>query len=315
MLREGIVSADYVPISSDRIKEMRNNNELHTVEALQLSFKNILQINNLQGFDALVKLQSDNNIIEKIENLETLVNLTWIDLSFNNIAVIEGMHTLTKLTDLSLFSNCITRLQGMDTLSSLNVLSVGKNEISSLDEVQYLRRFRNLKMLTLAGNAFPDADYRAFVIAHLSFADWKEGGHLTALDYRLVETFSVSGAVSVSSAREQYQDAMLELADKEKMDSELAVLEQERQATEQVLVVARISGVKTIIGDMLAANPSVDKLRLLPGYDEQVQDLIHEHKTMVDPFITAKGPVVNQREHTMARFECTIVQRREKASA
>ena len=58
-----------------------------------------------------------------------------------------------------------------------------------------LRRFRNLKMLTLAGNAFPDADYRAFVIAHLSFADWKEGGHLTALGYGLVETFSVSGAV------------------------------------------------------------------------------------------------------------------------
>ena len=31
-----------------------------------------------------------------------------------------------------------------------------------------------------------DADYRAFVIAHLSYNDWKGGGHLSYLDYRLV---------------------------------------------------------------------------------------------------------------------------------
>ena len=48
---------------------MRSETEFKKVEALQLSFKNILQIQNLLGFDSLTKLQLDNNIIEKIENL------------------------------------------------------------------------------------------------------------------------------------------------------------------------------------------------------------------------------------------------------
>ena len=43
--------------------------------ALLLSYQNILRIDNLVGFDKLIKLQLDNNIIEKIENLDHLVHL------------------------------------------------------------------------------------------------------------------------------------------------------------------------------------------------------------------------------------------------
>ena len=39
------------------------------VKCLHLSYQNVLKIDNLVGFDKLVKLQLDNNIIEKIENL------------------------------------------------------------------------------------------------------------------------------------------------------------------------------------------------------------------------------------------------------
>ena len=199
-----IVAADYLHVTPERYEEMRSETEFKKVEALQLSFQNILQIQNLVGFDSLTKLQLDNNIIEKIENLGHLTNLTWLDLSFNNIAEIEGLENLTKLTDLSLFANCIRSLKGMDTLENLNLLSLGKNLIPSLDDVLYLRRFRNLKMLTLAGNKMAeDPDYRNFVVAHLSFNDWKTGGHLSYLDYRLVET------PVVAAAREQFQDAML----------------------------------------------------------------------------------------------------------
>ena len=133
LLRGGIVLVDrldYHHLAKDQKDEMRADTEFHQVEALQLSFHNILQIQNLDGFDCLTKLQLDNNIIEKIENLEHLTNLTWLDLSFNNIAVIEGLETLTKLTDLSLFSNCIRSLHNMDSLTNLNMLSVGKNLIS-----------------------------------------------------------------------------------------------------------------------------------------------------------------------------------------
>ena len=42
------------------------------VRCLLLSYQNILKMNNLVGFDKLLKLQLDNNIIEKIENLSHL---------------------------------------------------------------------------------------------------------------------------------------------------------------------------------------------------------------------------------------------------
>ena len=87
------------------------------VQLLRLSYQNILKMDNLVGFDKLIKLQLDNNIIEKIENLSHLTSLTQLDLSFNNISDIAGLDSLTSLTSLSLFSNRITQLGGMDTLS------------------------------------------------------------------------------------------------------------------------------------------------------------------------------------------------------
>jgi len=48
------------------------------VDWLKLSFKNIVRIENLVGFESLKKLQLDNNRIRKIENLDHLTNLTWL---------------------------------------------------------------------------------------------------------------------------------------------------------------------------------------------------------------------------------------------
>ena len=45
------------------------------VKCLLLSYQNILKIDNLVGFDRVVKLQLDNNIIEKIEHLGHLTSL------------------------------------------------------------------------------------------------------------------------------------------------------------------------------------------------------------------------------------------------
>lgn len=42
---------------------------------LALSYKNIIEIDNLSCMEKLTKLQLDNNIICKIQNLDTLVNL------------------------------------------------------------------------------------------------------------------------------------------------------------------------------------------------------------------------------------------------
>ncbi|NXE50710.1 DRC3 protein, partial [Casuarius casuarius] len=167
------------------------------ITELQLSFRNILQIDNLWQFENLTKLQLDNNIIEKIEALESLVHLLWLDLSFNNIEVIEGLDTLVKLQDLSLYSNRISKIEHMDALQDLQIFSIGKNNLAILEDVIYLRRFKNLRTLNLAGNPLCDNEqYAPFTVAHLP--------ELVYLDFKLVSDTMVSNS-AFSSCETGYQ--------------------------------------------------------------------------------------------------------------
>ncbi|NXC83471.1 DRC3 protein, partial [Cercotrichas coryphoeus] len=149
------------------------------VTELQLSFKSILQIDNLWPLENLTKLQLDNNVIEKIEGLQSLVHLVWLDLSFNNIEVIEGLDTLVKLQDLSLYSNRISKIEHMDTLQELQIFSIGKNNLTILEDVVCLRRLKSLRTLNLSGNPLcREEHYTLFVVAHLP--------NLVYLDFKLV---------------------------------------------------------------------------------------------------------------------------------
>ncbi|NWI79977.1 DRC3 protein, partial [Dryoscopus gambensis] len=157
----------------------RENINFQVMTELQLSFKSILQIDNLWPLKNLTKLQLDNNVIEKIEGLESLVHLVWLDLSFNNIEAIEGLDTLVKLQDLSLYSNRISKIEHMDTLQELQIFSVGKNNLTILEDVVYLRKLKNLRTLNLSGNPFCNTEhYTLFVVAHLP--------SLVYLDFKLV---------------------------------------------------------------------------------------------------------------------------------
>ncbi|NXP26692.1 DRC3 protein, partial [Scytalopus superciliaris] len=154
------------------------------VTELQISFKSILQIDNLWQLENLTKLQLDNNVIEKIEALESLVHLVWLDLSFNNIEIIEGLDTLVKLQDLSLYSNRISKIENMDALQELQIFSIGKNNLTNLENVAYLRRLKKLRTLNLSGNPFcDDEQYMLFVVAHLP--------NLVYLDFKLVRDATV----------------------------------------------------------------------------------------------------------------------------
>eukprot|EP00741_Cyanophora_paradoxa_P012849 tig00020629_g12407.t1 len=196
--------------------------EFHEIKALIFSFKNILRVDNLSGLDHLRKLQLDNNIIEKIENLSSLTNLTWLDLSFNNIEKIDGLETLVHLTDLSLFSNKISVVENLDTLTNLQVLSLGNNAIKEMENtVKYLRKFKSLRCLNLAGNPIhKDPEYRNQVLAYVK--------GLTYLDFRLVDE------AAVQAAREALQSELQELEEREAdAEKETQVEEARRQRAVQ----------------------------------------------------------------------------------
>lgn len=150
------------------------------VVSLRLDFQNILRIDSLWQFENLRKLQLDNNIIEKIEGLEHLVHLVWLDLSFNNIEAIEGLDTLVNLEDLSLFNNRITKIDSLDALVKLQVLSLGNNQIGNMMNIIYLRRFKDLRSLSLSGNPIAESeDYKMFICAYLP--------DLVYLDFRRID--------------------------------------------------------------------------------------------------------------------------------
>ena len=68
----------------------------------------------------------------------------------------------------------------------------GRNNISSFDNVMYLRQFKKLRLVNLAGNPIAAAsDYRSYVLSHIK--------DLTYLDYRRVN------AADVAAAMEQHQ--------------------------------------------------------------------------------------------------------------
>lgn len=170
--------------------------------SIDLSFKEITQIDNLQGFTKLLKLKVDNNNISKIQNLEGLRDLKVLDLSFNKIEIIEGLGNLKNLKDLSLFSNLIKSVNGLDACKKIECLSLGKNQISFLTgpngACTYLRKFRELRALGLKGNSvYNQAEYHELIFAYLPT--------LRYLDYKLIKKSKVL------SARERYKDEIRDL--------------------------------------------------------------------------------------------------------
>ncbi|XP_074453446.1 dynein regulatory complex subunit 3 isoform X1 [Larus michahellis] len=230
------------------------------VTELELSFRNILQIDNLWQFENLTKLQLNNNIIEKIEALESLVHLVWLDLSFNNIEVIEGLDTLIKLQDLTLFSNRISKIGHMDTLQELQIFSIGKNNLTTLKDVIYLRRFKKLRTLNLRGNPLcDDEQYMLFVVAHLP--------DLVYLDYKRVSDTTREVAVL------KYQD-LIEPLEREEAQA-LAQLEEEL-AKQKELEYHKAAFVEYLNGSFLfdsmyAEDTEAAKLAYLPGVDDLQQ--------------------------------------------
>jgi len=250
---------------------------------LRLSFKNIFKIDNLQGFEKLTMLCLDNNIIEEIVNLEHLVNLQWLDLSFNNITEIQGMDSLVNLQDLSLYNNSIEKIQGLDNCTKLNCLSIGNNDIRVLDNLMYLRIFKNLRLLNLEGNPVcSDAEYRMYMLAHLK--------NLKYLDYALVHE------ADVVAAKEQYQDELLEIEEKESIEEAAQDREATRKKQSDLLKAANLDVVETLFDDMFKEDTEMTKLKLFPGLTELLENYRDNFNSVSETFKTAGLENLDERQ-------------------
>ncbi len=252
------------------------------IESLALSYLNISEIKNLVGLSALHTLKLDNNTISRIENIDHLVNLTWLDLSFNNIEQIAGLSQLTKLKDVSLFNNAIETIEGLEALTELEVLSLGNNKISDLDNVKELRSFRNLRVLCMDDNpVVHEPEYKMVVLAFLP--------HLRFLDFIMVEESEVL------AAREQYQDDLMEMEEKERMADALAERDRTKAELTAALTAACIDPIETLFDSMFMEDHEMVKLLILPGI-QQLKDDYAEKLTALADDINGDGLAIHERQ-------------------
>jgi len=275
--------------SSDERKE-EDPVRIRELTALRLSFKNILQIDNLVGLLALHTLYLDNNAIEEIQNIGHLVNLQWLDLSFNSISEIKGLEKLTNLRDLSLFSNNISVIENIDQCTNLECFSIGKNRISKLDNLLKLRPFKKLRCVTLEENPVcDDPEYRMFVLAFL--------GQLKYLDNSVVDE------KEVVSAREQFQDELLEAQERDKI-----LEENERVAKLHEDHVARLQGagleiLDSLFHSMFVEDTEFERLKGLPGFEAIYEIYEEQYRVLLEGAVTGGMELYNRYSDEISRFE------------
>jgi len=265
---------------------------------ISMSFKNILEIDNLQGFHALTKLCLDNNIINKIQKLDHLSNLTWLDLSFNNIEQIEGLNNLTKLTDLSLFNNKIEKIEGLECCQKIQCLSLGNNRITSLENVKELRGFEGLHLVNLEGNPISkQQDYKYLVLAYLPY--------LKYLDFALVEE------EERTAAQEQFSDDVTDMQENERLQAEeIARLSKQREITKE-LDAANLEVAESLFDEMFDEDNEHPKLLRMPDVDDAVADYKSMYKEAAE-LLKNEGRVKDQQKREEHAIFLKAVQAVEK---
>lgn len=264
-----------------------------TIAVLTLSFKRIGKIENLVGFDKLTKLCLDNNFIEEIAGLSHLTSLRWLDLSFNKIKKIQGLDNLINLEDISFYSNKISVIEGLEQCKSLLCLSIGNNRIESLEQVIKLRRIRSLRMLTLADNPVcSESEYKMTVLAYVD--------NIKYLDYALVDQSERD------TAKEQYQDELLDVEEKESVVAEKESREQQLEKSLALLDEAGILFSHTLFDDMFQEDSEIEKLKHLPGVRELVDQFRTAFKTMSDEYIRTALDKFGEKKKEIVDFEGAV---------
>ncbi|AMD19900.1 HCL251Cp [Eremothecium sinecaudum] len=136
----------------NRIKHIsRNVNKLVNLKSLDLSFNKIKHIKNLENLERLESLYFVQNKISTIENLNSFPNLKSLELGGNNITDIgpESLKGLSTLEEIWLGKNSISRLMNLQYLKNLKILSIQSNKLKKIEGLEDLV---NLEELYLSHN-------------------------------------------------------------------------------------------------------------------------------------------------------------------
>jgi IS5 family transposase len=149
-------------------------------------------------------------------------------------------------------------------------MCAGNNQLKRLDSVMYLRQFRNLRLVNLAGNPFcKEHDYRSYVLSHIK--------DLTYLDYRRIASADVHAAIEHHQVRcaglgwcwhalaqtyvladshlvtDALQDEMIELQEREEQMAGEEKLALDAAVHAEQMKEANLDGVESLLDDMVGS--------------------------------------------------------------
>ncbi|SDJ22857.1 leucine-rich repeat domain-containing protein [Salimicrobium halophilum] len=123
--------------------------EIESVKELDLSEKELSNLEGLEKFTNLEELDLSHNNLTDIAELDELRNLEKLFLQNNQISEVSPLSSKPTLQVLSLSSNTITDITGLDSLPALKELRLNNNGI---DDVRPLTSFEGLHRLFLNNN-------------------------------------------------------------------------------------------------------------------------------------------------------------------
>ena len=120
--------------------------DLLLIHRIDLSSKNIANLEGLQYCTNLEILSIDGNQISDITPLSKLTNLTSLGLGENQITDIGALANLTNLTSLTLTNNQIKDINYLKNLNKLTFLSLAKNQITDIGALANLTNLTSLRL-------------------------------------------------------------------------------------------------------------------------------------------------------------------------
>ena len=123
---------------------------------------------------------------------------------------------------------------------------------------------------------------------------------LTYLDYSMVTK------AETVAAREQYQDELLDVEEKEALEEEKATRELAAAKHTLKLRDANLTAVETIFDDMFADDTEMAKLKHLPGISDIVNSFQSEVESASDLFLQTGLARDQQKKHEQGQFELAL---------
>lgn len=133
--------------------------ELLNQKKLNLSNRQLSNIDFLENFIHLEHLDLQGNNLDSVYHLRQLIGLRYLDLSYNNLEDVSILQSLHNLESLNLSNNQIRNIYSLKESEDLEKLIITHNQIH---DIEFLHTLPKLRFLEASHNKVPDEQLADF---------------------------------------------------------------------------------------------------------------------------------------------------------